>query len=121
MDKPTYKITLDIASAVSPVMIDVMKDDDHRTLEVTLRNGSTPYELTSCGVNVNVALPDDTAYSEACTVQDNVITCPIDSNITAAEGIAECDFVITDSDQHQITTPKFFIRVTSGVASVSNS
>ena len=111
MDKEISKITLDLQDAVSPVMIDIPKGDNYRSVRVVFRNGGLPFALDECTATVNVFLPNGQYHTGSCTLDDDAVIFDIVADVTAVAGVAACELVLSDASEHQITSPKFFLRI----------
>ena len=112
MNKVTDYITLDLGKSVSGIILDVLKGDTERQIVATLNKNGHPYTISS-GVSASMKahLPSGVVISVACEVDDSVITADIDTDVTSMAGLAECEFCLTDTQESQITSPMFEIRV----------
>lgn len=112
MNKVTDYITLDLGKSVSGIILDVLKGDTERQIVATLNKNGHPYTISS-GVSASMKahLPSGVVVSIECEVEDSVITADIDTDVTSMAGLAECEFCLTDTQESQITSPMFELRI----------
>ena len=121
MNKVTDYITLDLGKSVSGIILDVLKGDTERQIVATLNKNGHPYTISSdVSASMKAHLPSGVVVSIECEVEDSVITADIDTDVTSMAGIVECEFCLTDTQESQITSPMFELRV-KGILTVSAS
>lgn len=112
MNDSVYRITLDMHDVASQVLLNVMKNDSCRRINITLTDSGKPYRIeTGCTAVFRARKSDETVLYNDCSIDGNVITYSLTNQTSSEAGIVECEVTLYGKDGRQITSPRFSIRV----------
>lgn len=112
MNNAIYNITLDVHSTVSQTMVDVPLGDNARTINILLSDGGIPYEITDdCSAHYSFSMPNGVVHYGDCSIAESVISLDLTNDITGVVGVIEGEITVTDEDEHQLTSPRFTLRI----------
>lgn len=113
-----YRFTLDIHNLASQVQITAKKNDNARTIYITLMENGKPYIIDEgCRAVLMMRKPDDTILFNDCDIIDNggAVAYEFTNQTTSADGLCHCEIRLYSSEEEVITSPKFTILVTDAV------
>ena len=127
MEKITYRFSLDVHKNGIQRTLQGFETGDtkSRCVEISLVESGQTYNLPQNGVGASlyVTLPNGTQNIEACTIENNVIRCDLNTNDAASEGIVVCQLKVysTINEGEVIVCPKFQLEVWESTISDSQA
>lgn len=119
-----YRVSLDMFDVSSQTTIKAKKGDSACKIHITLTENGKIYHIgEGCYATFNAKKSDGTFVYDNCTIEDNTIvydfSSSIDENsvcqISAAEGIVECEVTLYKGNSEQLTSPRFNLVIDSTV------
>lgn len=116
MNVLNYRISLDMFDAVSQITIKAKKGDSACRINITLTENGKIYHISEGSYATFQAKKFDGNFVDGkCTIENNTIvydfTSSIDKDgvaqISACEGIAECDVTLYNDKNEKLTSPRF--------------
>lgn len=112
MNPSYYRITLDVHDATSQLSFSIKQGDTSRRLIITLMDDGVPYEITKgCYAVLTGTKSDGTVFFNDCTISNNTIIYDITAQTSAKSGMVDCEITLLDSNNEQLTSPRFSIVV----------
>lgn len=115
MNNVKYRITLDLHSISSPVILPVRQSDNGREIRFTLMESGKTYDISGCTASLRAVKPDGTVLYNDCPIISNAIIYQLTSQTVAAVGQVECEITLVGMDGRQITAPRFVLAVADTV------
>lgn len=119
MNSSKFRLTLDLHSAQSQYAIPVLVGDTSITLLISLTDGGAPYIIEDgCLAKISIKRPTTSHVEDFCVIKNNAIieySFDRNENITAVEGIHDCDITIYGLDGERLGSPKFTMIVSAKV------
>lgn len=116
MNYSTYRISLDIHDISAPIALNLKSEDTNRRIVATLMENGLPYEITEdCTASFTAQLPDGSVVKEGSTIEDNKIVYEMSDEVSAVSGTAKCEFVLTDTEGHKLTCPRFSLIINPSI------
>lgn len=113
MNDSIYRISLDMHECIVQKSLKVKKNDNARVLKISLVDNGKIFEIAEgCVATFRAKKPDGTVLFNNCTIENNVITYELTNQTSAVVGEVECEVTLYDSDNKQITSPRFSLAVT---------
>ena len=113
MNDSIYRISLDMHECIVQKSLKVKKNDNARVLKISLVDNGKIFEIAEgCVATFRAKKPDGTVLFNNCTIENNVITYELTNQTSAVVGEVECEVTLYDSDNKQITSPRFSLVVT---------
>lgn len=113
MKQATYHMRLDVRRSGTQAAIRIRQGEKvSRRIVFALADGSKPLEYTrDDAVIIRATKPDGTQILDYCEVSGTVISYLLGDQISAAEGLVECDLQINGGDGSVMFSPRFDILV----------
>lgn len=114
MEQAKQRIFLNIRQNAMQQHVSVKQGDTAFTLQAVLSNGEqAAYPISQNSVvSLQGKTPAGHPFVVPCQkIGDSEVSCEISSNLTAVPGDMECELVINDANDRQITAQKFVIEV----------
>ncbi len=114
MEQAKQRIFLNIRQNAMQQHVSVKQGDTAFTLQAVLSNGErAAYPISQNSVvSLQGKTPAGHPFVVPCQkIGDSEVSCEISSNLTAVPGDMECELVINDANNRQITAQKFVIEV----------
>lgn len=99
-----------IPGRVLPMVNVSQYDKDSRTLEFTIYNGDTSFDLTGLSAYIQGLKPDGHGFNYSATVSSGKITADVTEQMTAVSGRVMCEVIIM-SGTDRIGTGNFILNV----------
>ena len=116
MNNANYNFSLDINEHGSPIVLKAKKDDTGKKINLTLRTGSKPYEISkSCYAVYTSSKPDGSVLYNSCTIEDNVITYEFTDQTCSAVGRCISEIRLYGTNNKLITSANFVLLVEGSV------
>ena len=118
MNSSIYKITLDLHSTQSQIVVPTSVGDVSRAFYISLSDGGMPYIIDDrCMAALVIKRPTDKNLTEFCSIGGNVIRYHFsqNENTCAVEGVHDCQIILYDIDGKPIASPRFTMLVSSKV------
>ena len=124
MNVINYRVSLDMFDVLSQTTIKAKKRDSACKIHITLTDHGKIYTISEgCYATFTAKKADGNFIYDRCTIEGNTIvydfTSSIDENgvcqVTACEGIAECEVTLYNANGEQLTSPRFSMMVDSVV------
>lgn len=115
-----YRVSLDMFDTLSQITIKAKKCDSACQIHITLTEKGKIYKIgEGCYATFNAKKSDGNFVYDKCTIEDNAIvydfTSSIDENgvcqISAFEGIVECEVTLYNANSNQLTSPRFTLFI----------
>ena len=115
-----YRVSLDMFDTHSQTTIKAKKGDSACQIHITLTEKGKIYKIgEGCHATFNAKKSDGNFIYDNCTIEDNTIvydfTSSIDENgnaqISACEGIVECEVTLYNATGEQLTSPRFTLVI----------
>ena len=115
MEFSIFRISLDIHSTSSQVILRVKKGETSRKVHITLREGGQPYHIADgCEAIFSTIKPDGISIHNSCDIKDNTIIYTFNEQTTPAVGMMDCE-IILQKDNQTLVSPHFTIVVEEGL------
>ena len=115
MDFVIHRISLDINTTSSQVILRVKKGETSRKVQITLREGGQPYHIADgCEAIFSTIKPDGISIYNHCEIKDNTIIYTFTEQTTPAVGMMDCEIILKKGDQ-TLFSPRFTIVVEEGL------
>ena len=116
MNYSVYRVSLDIHDVGASFALNLKSEDTQRQIHATLMEKGSPYEITEdVSADIATKLPDGSVVKEGCTIKDNVIIYEMSEQVSAVSGKATCEFILTDTSGHRLTTPGFCLIISPNI------
>lgn len=110
MNYSNYRITLDVQSDGSGVILRAKQADTGRMLRISLIDGGVPYPLTrDCFAVFSAKKPDGHILFNECSIEGNEILYRIREQTLTAAGALACEIRVYGSNNMLLTSAKFSI------------
>ena len=115
-----YRVSLDMFDTHSQTTIKAKKGDSACQIYITLAKKGRLYDIgEGCSATFNARKSDGNFIYDNCTIENNTIvydfTSSVDENgvcqVSACEGIVECEVTLYSADGKQLTSPRFTLFV----------
>lgn len=115
-----YRVSLDMFDTHSQTTIKAKKSDSACQIHITLSEKGKIYNIgEGCSATFNARKSDGNFIYDNCTIENNTIvydfTSSVDENgvcqVSACEGIVECEVTLYNADGKQLTSPRFTLFV----------
>ena len=115
-----YRVSLDMFDTHSQTTIKAKKSDSACQIHITLSEKGKIYNIgEGCSATFNARKSDGNFIYDNCTIENNTIvydfTSSVDENgvcqVSACEGIVECEVTLYSADGKQLTSPRFTLFV----------
>lgn len=115
-----YRVSLDMFNVSSQTTIKAKKGDSACQIHITLTESGRIYEIgEGCYATFNAKKADGNFIYDNCTIENDTIvydfSSSIDENgncqVTACEGIVDCEVTLYNADAEQLTSPRFTLIV----------
>lgn len=115
-----YRVSLDMFDVLSQVTIKAKKGDSACKIYITLTEKGKVYKITEgCYATFNAKKSDGTFVYDHCTIEGNTIVydfgVSIDKDgvcqVSAREGIVECEVTLYTANSKQLTSPRFTLFI----------
>lgn len=117
MNTLQHRFTLDMQSNVAQISLQMRKLDNYRELLINLTDGGKPYLITPGSVAVFVCKnADGESFERNCTIQNSIISCLIDREITFLPGVTDGEIRLYGPYGEDLASPRFLIVVNDRVA-----
>ena len=114
MDFAIFRISLDIHTTSSQVILRVKRGETNRKLHITLREGGQPYQIADgCEAIFSTIKPDGFGINNICDIKDNTIIYTFTDQTTPVAGTMDCELILKDGDR-TLFSPHFTIIVEEG-------
>lgn len=123
MNSSIYKITLDLHSTQSQIVVPTSVGDVSRAFYISLSDGGMPYIIDDrCMAALIIKRPTDKNLTEFCSIGGNVIRYHFsqNENTCAVEGVHDCQVILYDIDGKPIASPRFTMLVSSKVVNTDD-
>ena len=120
MNHINYRVSLDMFDTSSQTTIKAKKGDSACKIYITLTENGKIYSITEgCYATFSAKKSDGNFIYGNCTIEGNTIvyyfTSAIDENgvcqISACEGIVECEVTLYKSNSEKLTSPRFTLMI----------
>ena len=116
MNSSVYKISLDIHSPESQVLLDMKRFDTGRQLQISLTENGWIYPITpDCSAVFTAEKADGNKIYNECLLSGNVIVYDVTQQTTACVGEVACEIRLFNGEGALITSPRFTIVVNKRV------
>ena len=115
-----YRVSLDLSDTLSQITIKAKKLDSACQIHITLTEKGKIYHIgEGCYATFNAKKSDGNFIYDNCTIEDNTIVydfaTSIDEDgiaqISACEGIVECEVTLYNANGEQLTSPRFTLFI----------
>lgn len=115
-----YRVSLDMFDTHSQTTIKAKKSDSACQIHITLSEKGKIYNIgEGCSATFNARKSDGNFIYDNCTIENNTIvydfTSSVDENgvcqVSACEGIVECEVTLYNADGKQLTSPRFTLFI----------
>lgn len=115
-----YRVSLDMFDTLSQITIKAKKCDSACQIHITLtKNGEIYHIGEGCHATFNAKKSDGNFIYDNCTIENNTIvydfSSSIDENgvcqVSAYEGIVDCEVTLYNADNSQLTSPRFTLFI----------
>ena len=115
-----YRVSLDMFDTSSQTKIKAKKGDSACEIHITLTEHGKIYKISNgCSATFTAKKADGNFIYNECTIEGNSIvyafSSSIDENgvcqVSACEGIMECEITLYKSDGEQLTSPRFSLYI----------
>lgn len=115
-----YRVSLDMFDTHSQTTIKAKKGDSACQIYITLAKKGRLYDIgEGCSATFNARKSDGNFIYDNCTIENNTIvydfTSSVDENgvcqVSACEGIVECEVTLYNADGKQLTSPRFTLFI----------
>lgn len=115
-----YRVSLDMFDTHSQTTIKAKKSDSACQIHITLSEKGKIYNIgEGCSATFNARKSDGNFIYDNCTIENNTIvydfTSSVDENgvcqVSAYEGIVECEVTLYNADGKQLTSPRFTLFI----------
>jgi hypothetical protein len=115
-----YRVSLDMFDTLSQITIKAKKGDSACQIHITLTEKGKIYHIgEGCYATFNAKKSDGNFIFDKCTIEDNSIVYEFSSSIdedgnaqiSACEGIVECEVTLYNAESHQLTSPRFTLFI----------
>lgn len=119
-----YRVSLDMFDTHSQITIKAKKCDSACQIHITLTENGKVYKINEgCYATFNAKKSDGNFIYDRCTIEGNTIVYDFASSIdedgvcqvSAYEGIVECEITLYNADSNQLTSPRFTIFIDNTV------
>ena len=101
-------LTLELCSALSPVLLRLHKNDSARRVVFRLREDGRDYRIAPGTTAVfRAKKPDGTVLFNACTIDGQTVVYRTTTQTTAAPGLLECELTLYGGEGNQLTSARF--------------
>ncbi len=120
MNSINYRVSLDMFEALSQTTIKAKKGDSACKIYITLTENGKMYKIgEGCYATFGAKKSDGTFVYDDCTIEGNTIVYDFSASntedgtcqITACEGIVECEVTLYKGNAEQLTSPRFTLKV----------
>lgn len=112
MNKSKIRISLDMHSTCSSVLVSMKRDDTGRELYITLTEDGKPYLITEdCYAVFTATKPDGAIVFNECTIDGNAICYAVTAQTTAVPGELPCEVKLYGANDMLLTSASFTIVV----------
>jgi hypothetical protein len=115
-----YRVSLDMFDTLSQITIKAKKGDSACQIHITLTEKGKIYHIgEGCYATFNAKKSDGNFVYDKCTIENNTIvydfSSSIDDNgicqVSAHEGIVECEVTLYNAEGKQLTSPRFVLFI----------
>ena len=115
-----YRVSLDMFDTLSQITIKAKKGDSACKIHITLTKQGKIYKMSEgCYATLSAKKSDGNFIYDKCTIENNTIVynflSSVDENgvcqVSACEGIVECEVTLYKADSEQLTSPRFTLFV----------
>ncbi len=115
-----YRVSLDMFDTLSQITIKAKKGDSACQIHITLTEKGKIYHIgKGCYATFNAKKSDGNFIYDKCAIEDNSIVYDFSSSIdedgnaqiSACEGIVECEVTLYNAESHQLTSPRFTLFI----------
>lgn len=112
MNASKIRISLDMHSTCSSVLVSMKRGDTGRRLYITLTEDGKPYLITKeCYAVFTATKPDGAIVFNECTIKDGVIIYDVTAQTTAVVGELPCEVKLYGADDMLLTSASFSLVV----------
>lgn len=112
MEYLIHRISLDIHSTQSQVMLRVKRADTNRKIYISLREAGIPYHIANdCTAKLSAQKPDGNYIYNNCEIKDNTIIYTFTDQTAPAVGMMDCEIALYNSNGQRLVSPHFAIVV----------
>lgn len=119
MNVINYRVSLDMFDTLSQATIKAKKGDSACRIHIALTENGKIYKISEgCCATLSAKKPDGTFVYDNCNIEGNDIYYDFSSSIkdgvtqiTACEGIVECEVSLFKGDSERLTSPRFTLVV----------
>lgn len=116
MNYADYRITLDVRSIASPVLLECKKRETAIRIYITLTEGIKPYTITeNCTAVFTAVKPDGNIIFNDCSIDGNFIIYTFTAQTTAAAGMMPCEIRLYGPDNKLLISADFRILIHDAV------
>lgn len=115
-----YRVSLDMFDTLSQTKIKAKKCDSACQIHITLTGHGKIYKIgEGCYATFNAKKSDGTFVYDKCSIEGNTIVYDFGASIdkdgicqvSACEGIVECEVTLYNAESHQLTSPRFTLFI----------
>ena len=123
MNSSIYKITLDLHSTQSQIVVPTSVGDVSRAFYISFSDGGMPYVIDDrCMAALVIKRPSGSYFMEFCSIGGNVIKYHFSQNEETCrdEGVHDCQVILYDINGKPIASPRFTMMVSSKVVNTDD-